>query len=291
MIPPKRIIFSGGGAKGCAVVGAMKRFQEAGILSKVKEFAGVSIGAWLAFMFASKLPIEVIERMMLELDFSRIQNLSPETVMGFPETFGLDDGSNLVNLLQTIMRVVMKRDPNMTFADLDTGIQFRCWAADLTAKKSREFSLQSTPNLRIIDALRASMSLPIYFTPVTDPVTGNMLSDGGIHGNIPVYNLNPDEHAEAMYIGFEREVSTDNVTPTDLMGFVGAIFNCLTHARYEKLLKMWNHRILRIPVKVASWNFNITKDEKHAILLDGYTAAEKWMANPPARSIERRQSI
>jgi NTE family protein len=73
----------------------------------------------------------------------------------------------------------------------------RCFATDLTCCTAREFSYKKTPNVRIVDALRASMSLPLYFTPVPDPETGHLLSDGALLDTYPMAFLRDDERHES----------------------------------------------------------------------------------------------
>ena len=284
-------MLSGGGIKVCAIVGAIKRLYEAKKLTTIKEVCGVSAGAWLAFMLAIKVPIETIERLVSDLDFGVIRNLNAESVMGFPETFGLYDGSKFVNLLDTIFRVVLKIDSALTFADMKGDIRFRCWATDLTTKSAREFSLKTTPNVRIIDALRATTAIPIYFTPFTDPITGNMLSDGGIQGNLAIHNLRADECAETFMIGFLNGEELSGKTPTDIMGFMDAVFKCLIHSRHEDLLKEWNHHILRIPLEFPSWNFEASREDRLKLIKQGYHATEEWLKTPPSRFINRRHSL
>ena len=291
IIPPKRLLLSGGGIKVCGIVGAIKRLQEDKKLVSVNEICGISAGAWLAFMMAIKVPIETIERLISDIDFGVIRNLTAESILGFPETFGLDDGTKFVNLLEMIFRVVLKIDIGLTFAEIKTGIQFRCWATDLTTKSAREFSVKTTPDVRIIDALRATTAIPIYFTPSIDPITGNMLSDGGIQGAIGLQNLTFEEIAESIVIGFLNNDEKKDTSPIDIMGFMNAVFKCMTNSRHEDLLKKWNHHILRIPLDFQSWNFEATKEDRLGLIKRGYDAAKLWLTNPPSRFISRRHSV
>jgi predicted acylesterase/phospholipase RssA len=91
-------MLSGGGIKVVALVGSIKVLHEKGLDKTVKEYCGVSAGAWMAFMLACKIPVEVLERLIMELDFGVIRNVSPDAILGFPETFGLDDGSKFIKL-------------------------------------------------------------------------------------------------------------------------------------------------------------------------------------------------
>ena len=300
MIPPRRIMLSGGGIKVVALVGSMKVLHEKGLDKGVKEYCGVSAGAWMAFMMACKIPIETLERLIMELDFGVIRNMNADAILGFPETFGFDDGSKFVNLLEIIFRTILKVDPNIRFRDMKSDILFRCWATDLTMRTTREFSKKETPTVRIIDALRASTAIPVYFIPHTDPITGNMLSDGGIQGNLPLHFLTDDECADTLAIGFSSGTDTDigssekPETPQDLMQFMKAVFDCLVHSRNEDVMERWKHRILRIPTgNYPSWNFEASRDDRLMLLNAGVTTTKAWLLNPLAssrRGILRRNS-
>jgi NTE family protein len=235
MIPPRYLVISGGGVKVISIVGVVKALYQKGLLKGIKQVSGVSAGSWLAFMIASGLSIEVIEHVALNFDFSLIRNITPDAIVGFPETFGIDDGTNLIKFLESILRVVVKVSSNITFSEFHnlklSTIQFRCWATDLKECKTREFSFEKTPNVKIIDAIRASMSLPLYFVPAIDPITGNTLSDGGIQGNLPLHLLTEDEVRDSIGIGFDT--TFEKKDPVDLMSVFGNIFLINQFKRYQ----------------------------------------------------------
>jgi NTE family protein len=296
MIPPRYLVISGGGVKVISIVGAIKALYEKGLLKSIKEVSGVSAGSWLAFMIASGLSIEVIEHVALNFDFSLLRNITPDAIMGFPETFGIDDGTNLIKFLESILRVVVKVSSNITFSEFHnlklSSIQFRCWATDLKECKTREFSLEKTPDVKIIDAIRASMSLPLYFVPPTDPISGNTLTDGGIQGNLPLHLLREDEARDSIGIGFD--VSGEKKDPVDLMAFINSVFDCLIHSDYESVLRKYNHRIIKIPITdVQSWDFEISRDIRKSLIEKGFQVGKRWLNKKKSGSqdIIRRHSF
>lgn len=287
-------MLSGGGIKGVAILGSIKVLHEKGLDRAVKEYCGVSAGAWLGLMLAYKVPFEILERLIMELDFGFVRNVNPDAILGFPETLGLDDGSKLIKLMDIIFRTIVKIDPNITFEQMNTDISFRCWATDLSSRMPREFSKKMTPTVRIMDALRATTAIPIYFIPHKDPITGNMLSDGCIHGNLPLQNLTDEECAETLAIGFSLpdNVTNNPKTPEDIMQFVKAIFECVTYSR-NKMIHRWNHKILRIPTdNYPSWNFEASREDRLMLLNAGIKATKEWLLKPDAsaRTILRRNS-
>ena len=296
MIPPRHLVISGGGIKVISIVGALRTLEEKGMLKNVKVVSGVSAGAWLAFMIAAGLTMKFIEKLVVDLEFGVVRNLSPDAIVGFPETFGLDDGSNLKKFLESIMRIVIKIDPAITFLELSKKIHFKCWATDLNTRSIREFSVEKTPNIRVIEALHASMAIPLYFTPVPDPETGHLLSDGGIQGSLPIHHLSESECEECLAIGFNREkpFPLEGEVPTDLMSFMGSILDCLIHSRNESVISKWEHKIVRIPVDdIESWNFEISRDERLDLVKRGKCSMNSWLEvkSCGGRIIKRRISF
>jgi NTE family protein len=301
MIPPRRIVLSGGGVKVTSLIGALRVLEQRGHLKNLQEISGISAGAFLGFMVASGKSLKDIESLVLDLDFSIIRNITPQAFIEFPERFGLDDGKQFIKFLESIFRVILKLDPGITFSEF-TSLQnpgqlvFRCWATDLNICGIREFSALLTPSVKIIDALRASMALPLYFTPSIDPLNGHMLTDGGIQGNLPLHHLTDEECEQSLSLGFlsETKKSTDGVMPQDLLGFMNSIFSCLVHSRNEEFLKKWDHKILKISVDdYPSWNFEASREDRNMLLRKGSESATQWCNNISCRSrkIIRRCSI
>jgi predicted acylesterase/phospholipase RssA len=294
MIPPRKLVLSGGGIKVVSMVGSLKLLEERGLLKKINEVSGVSAGAWLAFMISCGLPMKKIEKLVLDLDFGVIRNLSPDAILGFPETFGLDDGMSLRNFLETIMKIALHIEPKSTFLDLKGDIQFRCWATDLNTSSIREFSLEKTPTVRIVDALYASMAIPFYFIPAKDTITGHMLSDGGIQGSLPLHHLTDEECSECLAIGFCKNGPLSEEAPQDLMGFANSIFSSILHIHNETVIRKWSHKIIRIPVdEFPSWNFEASREDRQMLIKRGLEATVDWLQakGRGSRKILRRHSF
>jgi len=291
MIPPRELVLSGGGMKVVSMVGALRVLEDKGLLKSVRRVSGVSAGAWVGFMMSCGFSIKKMEQLILELDFGVIRNISPESFLGFPETYGIDDGSKLMKFLESVLRNAIKVEPHTTFANLSkNNIHFRCWATDLVTYLPREFSLKETPNVRIVDALHASMSIPFYYTPVIDQVTGHYLSDGGIQGALPMYNLTDEECKYALGIGFSNILSDKN--PEDVIDFMSRVFSSIVIAQNNYIMKKWQHNIIKIPVnEITSLDFEISREGRVKLLKRGFDSALSWLEGKSLRKIIRRHSL
>jgi NTE family protein len=280
LIPPRRIVLSGGGIRALSHLGALEVLESKGLLKAVKEYVGVSAGAFVGFSLMIGYTIQELKMLCSVFDFSVLRNLDPEAALEFPTTFGFDNGENLMKLLQSLLRI-KKLSASLTFGEWKTlhpeGPFLRCFATDLYTTSPREFSYEKTPTVTLLDALRASMSLPAYFTPVKDPITGNMLVDGGILHNFPLAFLPWNERQESLGISFSYDHTNVSEIP-DLLTFFSQIFACYYIPRTYSLHQRHPERCIIVPCgHIQAWNFEATQEEREEIMNLGKKAADEFL--------------
>jgi NTE family protein len=279
LIPPRRLVLSGGGIRALAHVGALEVLEQKGLLKAMREIVGVSAGAFVGFTVCLGYTIQEIKTLCSLFDFSMIRNLDPEAALEFPNSFGFDDGENLVKLLHSLLRI--KGLPTtLTFGEWfqrnPNGLQLRCFATDICMTEPREFSVVKTPNVSLVHALRASMSLPVYFTPVLDPETGHMLIDGGILHNFPLAFLSPEEREHSLGISFSYDHTRVDSIP-DLLTFFSQIFACYYIPRTNAIHSKHKDLCIIIPCgEIPAWNFEVSRAEREGIMNMGKEAAEAF---------------
>ena len=79
ILPPKRICLSGGGIRTIAYVGALEVLASHGLLKNVREYVGVSAGAFIAFTICVGFTFEEINKIALQYDFGALRNM--ETIL------------------------------------------------------------------------------------------------------------------------------------------------------------------------------------------------------------------
>jgi NTE family protein len=278
-IPPRRLVLSGGGIRALAHVGALEVLEQKGLLKAVKEIVGVSAGAFVGFTVCLGYTIQEIKTLCSLFDFSMIRNLDPEAALEFPMSFGFDDGANLCKLLHSLLRI--KGLPiTLTFGEWATqypnALQLRCFATDICCTEPREFSATKSPTVSIVQALRASMSLPVYFTPVLDPETGHMLIDGGILHNFPLAFLSVEEREQSLGISFSYDHTRVEAIP-DLLTFFSQVFACYYIPRTNAIHSRNKEKCIIIPCgEIPAWNFELTRAEREGIMRMGNEAAESF---------------
>jgi NTE family protein len=154
----------GGAARGLSHIGVLKVLEEHGIYPDI--IAGTSLGAIVGALYAGGYRPVDIEQLVLGLDWKKLMHLVD---MILPRS-GILQGKRVVVLLRSVLG-------DLTFAQLRW--EYACVATDITNGKQvvlRDGSL--------IDAIRASISIPGIFTPVE--IKGRFLVDGGLVNSVPV---------------------------------------------------------------------------------------------------------
>ena len=289
LIPPYRITLSGGGIKGIAHIGALEVLSEHGLLKALREYVGISAGALVAFCLCIGTSLSELRMVISLLDFGLIRDLEPETLLSFPETFGIDSGENLEKLLKAILRA--RRLPTeITFAELAAakiGPNLRIITMNLNTCIQQEFSAECSPSASVCMAVRASMSIPIYFSPVKDPLTGHYLSDGGIYFSSPFVFLKEDERRHTLSITFsDKHKPKDEIA--NLQVFLMQLYYSLDFKIALDLRERWGPNILSIDCGVVNViNFEAKADEKMTLMDAGRTSAEKFLKSPGPKPMRR----
>jgi predicted acylesterase/phospholipase RssA len=291
-IPPRRLLFSGGGIRVISCLGALQVLQEKNIVKCVREYCGVSAGALLALMLALDYSLHTIQRFCFEFDFSDISGVDIDAILDSLDQFGINSGDSLKNLIRKIL-YHKGFGPDTTFKQLaDSGKvkKLRMWASDIQYMKLIEFSAEKTPDISVQIALYASMTLPMYFTPVLHPDTNTMLLDGGILDNYPISVLTEAEAEETL--GFVFEYAKLPGTIDDFSSFFSRILGGYYMPSYQKQIEKYKHLTICIPCQeFSTTNFEATKEDRLQLVSIGRQAAECFFKNPKMRHIIRRNSV
>ncbi|GBD38141.1 putative NTE family protein [bacterium HR37] len=183
------IALGAGGAKGFAHIGILKTLHKAGIDFDI--VTGTSIGALIGGVYAGG-DIKRFEEAIKKINSRDIFFLLSPT---WPK-YGFFSGKRLLKKLKEFIHVENIEELNKRFGAV---------CVDLN---SSEAVTITTGN--IFQAIRASISIPVIFTPIT--VDGRVLVDGGVLDPVPVkaaYLLGSDFTVAVDLIGQREE--TDSI--------------------------------------------------------------------------------
>lgn len=177
------IVFSGGGMKGICYLGIIRYLYIEKLDKNIKYVHGTSIGSYFAIIFALKIPLDFIEKEIL--DTLREFDLSEDLAVNQKRLHHIFMNNGLFKLnflMKPIINYLKKTHDieDITFIDIvkKTGINLYIPCTNINTGKIKVFNVEDTPNVSIIDTCIASMSLPFIFEPIK--IMGNYYIDGDV---------------------------------------------------------------------------------------------------------------
>jgi NTE family protein len=217
--PTVALVLSGGGAKGAAHVGVIEVLEALRV--PVDMVVGTSMGAIIGGMYAAGYSSEDMARLLEETDWRSIFSDRPalpdqsfrrkqgQEEFGYVEVGLGADGFELPSGFITGQRLGFRLKSILLHTvgidDFDElHVPFRAVAADLQTGEAVVLEDGS-----LVDAMRASMSVPGVFAPIE--IGDRVLVDGGVVNNFPV-NIARDLGADvviAVLVASREETDTD----------------------------------------------------------------------------------
>jgi NTE family protein len=193
--PKIGLALSGGGARGAAHIGIIRELERQNI--RIDYIAGTSMGAIIAGLYASGMNAEQIEQAYRGIDWKDVLNDSPprqdlsmrrkldQRLFQLDKKIGVKNGRIEVpagvirgQKLELTLQRLLKHVADVNDFDQLT-LPFRAIASDIATNETVVIA-QGSLSL----ALRASMAVPGFFTPVR--MDDRLLVDGGITNNLPI---------------------------------------------------------------------------------------------------------
>lgn len=184
-------------SNGIYYLGILRYLYIEKLLEHVKYIAGTSIGAYFCLVFAMKIPVEYIETYIANIfekantDVIRI-SIKNDRFRDFFKSNGFFNTDILMTPLIEYMKNKYQED-DLTFREFvkRTGINIYISCSCISDSKNKIFSAEDTPDVSVLDAVRASISIPFLFKPIViddkqyvDGVISDPLTPENIFSNV-----------------------------------------------------------------------------------------------------------
>lgn len=206
------LVFEGGGVRGIAYGGALEALSKAALLPNIQRVAGTSAGAITACLVALKYSAVEISTIIAHMDLASFEDKQRE--FRRLKDFGIYEGEVFLEWLRELIASsqVGQGKADLTFGELidRQGMELKVYATDLYTRSLKVFSPAHTPGVPIAEAVRASMSIPIYFDAwrfSDNNPDDHFYVDGGVLYNFPIGAFDDLESGQANTetLGFQLE--------------------------------------------------------------------------------------
>ena len=186
----RNLVFEGGGVKGIAYVGAIAELEKRNILEAIKRVGGTSAGAINAILVGLNYTPSEMDDILRNLNFNNFLDDSWGIIRDthrLIEQYGWYKGDFFRNWIARII-AAKTGNPEATFADVhrhktEKGFKdIYLTGTNLSTHFGEVFSFEHTPRMCMADAVRISMSIPLFFTAKAS-LRGDLYVDGGLLTN------------------------------------------------------------------------------------------------------------
>ncbi|MBM7584593.1 NTE family protein [Bacillus pakistanensis] len=284
-------VFSGGGIKGLALLGAYKAFEEKGFV--FKRVAGTSAGAVVAAFIASGYKSEELINAMGKVDLTDLLDKN-SFIFSIPFvkwlkvywSLGLYKGAVLEKWIES----KLKAKGVYTFADLPPH-SLRVIASDLSNGRLlvlpddlEKYGI-AKETFPVARAIRMSASMPYFFEPVKlRSLEGvSKIVDGGVLSNFPMWLFENDNMKKLRpVVGVKLSPNIEERPKRKIDNAINlfeALFHTMKDAHDSRYIsRKLEKNVIFIPTEgVFSTEFSITEEKKEALIQYGHSLADDFI--------------
>lgn len=307
--PYKNLVFEGAGIRGIAYAGAIRELEENNIIRDIQNVAGTSAGGITALCIALGYNAGEIENIIYSTRFNKFNDGRFIFIGGFYrliKKYGWYRGKSFTRWTERIIED-KTGDANITFAQLrDRGYKnLYLTGVSLNNQKLIVFSHSTYPQMKVKDAVRITMSIPLYFRPVyidsagttvkkPDCIAGyDLMVDGGITANFPIFIFDslgssarfPNEKTLGLRIDSELQIEYD-LKNKGLAPYEVEDFKSYISGFYNYVIENLNRSVLTAPdwdrtISISSGDIGpkvrkLSSAEKDLLISNGAGAVKRY---------------
>lgn len=252
-----KLVVAGGAMRSLASIGSIRYLEEENLLQSIKHFAGTSAGSVIClFLVLGYTAEEMFEFIVTNFKRDDVSSVSIEDIFKIVENHGLNLGANITAFVGTMLYHKLKVK-DITFLELakSTGKNLVVCVANLTKHREEYWSVDTTPSMSVIKAIRASCSLPILFTPVRH--NGDLYIDGGIYNNFPIDYFCGNDSKETVHeikdiigINVVSKPPSDN---QDFVSYISMIFHTIINKLGKPIHNDLHNNVVTLQFEDEAW--------------------------------------
>lgn len=310
----QHLAFEGAGIRGIAYCGAIQAMEEKNILKDVNKVAGTSAGAITALCVSLGYSSTEIAAILRETNFKSFNDgrfLFAGGINRLNKYFGWYRGKRILQWLEKMIEA-KTGNAGISFAELnqqgfkDLYITATC----LNKQQLVVLSRLNYPNMKVKDAVRISLSIPLYFEAVFIDANGmaihhpkntaglDIMIDGGFTGNFPLRIFDsvyveagtqqhlPNRHSVGFRIDSDEQIASDKdgkgITKYEINNFrsyVGGFYNIIIENLNRQTLTPddWSRTVSISDGKIGPRIRKMSKEEVNQLIENGYKATQLYL--------------
>jgi predicted acylesterase/phospholipase RssA len=275
-------------------IGVLARLREEGLLDEVAHWYGCSGGAMCAFFGILGCSPEWLRNGVRYFNGAAIMEMSDDLVANFMSAWGVTSGEAYRDLVGKFADTWEPGASLWTFADLARerpGKTLHITALNVSQQRYEVFGVETTPTLRVVDAILASASIPLIFVPWRSPLTGELYCDGGVIEQFPWKHV--ADRDRTLVVACSDADIRDRPTSARVRNigeYFTQIFSALRRNILTSIPAQPRHWIAVNNQTVGILDLRVTEEGRLAFFEEGVAAAAGWIAFMRDSAARRRAS-
>ena len=263
------IVLSGGGLKGLAIIGFIRALKEYHI--KPQAISGASIGAIIGTMMSIGYTYEELYEF---IEYFNYDDVCDFEISNLIDEGGIETGNKITRLLQAMIKNKLHKYC-ITFEEhyMHTNVWLVINASCLNTQSCEYFSYKTHPKMYIHDALRMTMSLPLWFKPVHHE--GSLYVDGGLLDNFPMKpfidaNI-PAHEIIGVKLQHHNMDGSHRAIEHNTLSYISSLWNCIYNEINKQQMKKYKENIFYIvDESISAFTPDLSLEAKINLYTRGY---------------------
>jgi NTE family protein len=312
---PSNLVLEGAGIRGVAYAGVIQYFEEKRMIQHINKVGGTSAGAIAALAISLGYTAKEIEDLIYNTKLQKFNDGKFFFIGGIArlnKNYGWYRGKSFTRWLEKMIET-KTGNADITFQELHDH-HFKdlyVTGTSLTRQKLLIFSYETYPQMKVKDAVRISMSIPLYFEAVAIDSLGHVLPkttklthydlvvDGGFTGNFPITIFDslafhdgkaiaiPNANTIGVRIDSPEQIVYDSLNkglaPVPIARFrnyVGAFYNYVIENLNRGTLTPadWDRTVSVSSGTIGPKIRKLSVEEKDLLIRNGYEGAKQYFA-------------
>jgi predicted acylesterase/phospholipase RssA len=271
------LILSGGGINGFEILGALHYLHNKKVLESIHTYSGCSIGSIICYLLViGYTPYEMLSYLLTR---NMLEELSKFDMSKLIHNKGLTSYEPIYNLLHDLTIQKLETIPTMKELYEKTKKELFMSSFNLTQYRQEYIHHSTHPNMSVLDACRASSSLPFIFDEFE--YENNLYIDGGILNNFPEKIPNHSfQQVLAVNVSYSKKhIRKESELIEKIQGIFMASIRTNTAKRVRRALKRFTDVIdIQLSAKETFYNFGIGKTKCLDKFSVGYVFAKMYLS-------------
>jgi len=311
----KNMVFEGAGIRGIAYAGAVQELEKQGKLDYLEKVGGTSAGAITALAISLGCTGKEAEELVADTKFKQFNDGEFIFIGGITRMFKKYGWYKHKKFRKWLKKIIEAEtgDADITLKTLhDSGyVDLYVTSTILDQQRIEVFSYENYPDMKVVDAVQISMSIPLYFESLFINPKGEIVNpkkyegemhlafDGGVTANFPIFIFDSTYTENGVVkrianpgtVGFRidtdeqiaYDVESKGIAPMEinnLKGYLGALYNLTIESLNRQPLSDddWDRTVSISSGDVGPKIRKLKPEEKEQLLNNGKNGVEVFFS-------------